>query len=48
MESGYEVEVLVVDGDSTDNTRQIGQQLGARVITESRKGYGRAYKTGFQ
>jgi|SRR5580658_2289656 glycosyltransferase involved in cell wall biosynthesis len=40
-------EVLVVDSNSTDGTASIAEANGARVITESRKGYGRAYKTGF-
>ncbi|MFB6145532.1 MAG: glycosyltransferase [Candidatus Nanohaloarchaea archaeon] len=40
-------EVLVVDGESTDGTREKAEELGARVIVEERKGYGRAYKTGF-
>ncbi len=41
------LEVLVVDGNSTDGTQQIAEGRGARVITEPRKGYGRAYRTGF-
>lgn len=41
-------EVLVVDGGSTDNTRRIARDLGARVVIERRRGYGRAYKTGFR
>lgn len=40
-------EVLVVDGVSEDGTRAIAEAEGARVIVESRLGYGRAYKTGF-
>ncbi|HYK93087.1 MAG TPA: glycosyltransferase family 2 protein [Thermoplasmata archaeon] len=40
-------EVIVVDGASTDGTAQIAEAAGARVIVESRKGYGRAYRTGF-
>jgi dolichol-phosphate hexosyltransferase len=40
-------EILVVDGASTDGTVEAAQKEGARVITESRKGYGRAYRTGF-
>ncbi len=47
-EDGFEVDVLVIDGDSTDDTRQIAKDWGARVIIEERPGYGRAYKTGFQ
>lgn len=47
-ELGYDVEVLIVDGDSTDNTRRIATESGARVILEKRKGYGRAYKTGLR
>ncbi len=42
-----EWEVLVVDGASTDGTPEIAKRLGARVIDEPRKGYGRAYRTGF-
>jgi glycosyltransferase involved in cell wall biosynthesis len=44
---GYDLEILVIDGDSTDLTREAAQKMGARVIVEKQRGYGRAYKTGF-
>jgi hypothetical protein len=44
----YEWEIIIVDGDSKDKTREIAKEKGARVIVEKRKGYGRAYKTGFE
>jgi len=40
-------EVLVVDTNSKDRTREIARSKGARIIDEPRRGYGRAYKTGF-
>ncbi|MGB6499795.1 MAG: glycosyltransferase family 2 protein [Thermoplasmata archaeon] len=40
-------EILVVDGDSRDGTGAIATAEGARVIVERRRGYGRAYRTGF-
>src|SRR5580658_6718030 len=42
-----EWEVVVVDGASTDGTPEIARKAGARVISEPRRGYGRAYQTGF-
>jgi glycosyltransferase involved in cell wall biosynthesis len=39
-------EVLVVDSDSTDGTPAVAARMGARVIRESRRGYGRACLTG--
>ena len=42
---GYQVEVLVVDSNSSDQTGQISQAKGARVITEPRRGKGRAMRT---
>jgi glycosyltransferase involved in cell wall biosynthesis len=39
-------EVIVVDSDSTDETREIAARMGARVISEPRRGYGRACLTG--
>jgi glycosyltransferase involved in cell wall biosynthesis len=44
---GYDVEILVIDGDSTDLTNNAAVEAGARVIIEKQRGYGRAYKTGF-
>jgi glycosyltransferase involved in cell wall biosynthesis len=43
-----EIEILVVDTDSKDRTREIAASLGAVVIDEPRRGYGRAYRTGFE
>ena len=45
---GWDLEIIIVDGDSRDKTREIAEQKGARVIIEPRKGYGRAYKTGLK
>jgi len=39
-------EVLVVDSNSTDGTPEIAAKLGARVLHEPRRGYGRACLTG--
>lgn len=39
-------EVVVVDNDSTDRTAEIAASMGATVIHENIRGYGRAYKTG--
>ena len=39
-------EVIVVDSNSTDGTPSIAGRAGARVINESRRGYGRACLTG--
>ncbi len=43
---GWDIEIIIVDGDSQDNTQAIANQKGAKIIIEKRKGYGRAYKTG--
>ncbi|MEN6603568.1 MAG: glycosyltransferase family 2 protein [Bryobacteraceae bacterium] len=40
-------EVIVVDNGSTDNTSKVAVSLGAKVIREEVRGYGRAYKRGF-
>ena len=39
-------EVIVVDSQSSDGTPDIASRLGARVISEARRGYGRACLTG--
>ena len=41
-------EIIIVDTNSKDRTTQIAMELGAVVIDEPRRGYGRAYKTGFE
>lgn len=53
------IEILVVDGDSTDKTRDIAEKKGARVIARTKEGfnkskngkvggYGLGYKAGFE
>lgn len=46
-ETGFSSEVVVVDGNSSDETVERAERFGARVLVESRLGYGLAYKTGF-
>lgn len=43
----HDHEVLVVDTRSRDRTVALAEERGARVIREDRRGYGRAYRTGF-
>jgi len=40
-------EVIVVDNNSTDRTSDVAAELGAKVIREEVRGYGRSYKRGF-
>jgi glycosyltransferase involved in cell wall biosynthesis len=40
-------QVIVVDNASTDRTSQVAASLGAQVIREDVRGYGRSYKRGF-
>jgi len=40
-------EVIVVDNASTDRTAEVALGLGARVIREDVRGYGRSYRRGF-
>jgi glycosyltransferase involved in cell wall biosynthesis len=46
LPSDLVTEVLVVDSNSTDGTPDIARKLGARVVHEPRRGYGRACLTG--
>lgn len=39
-------EIVVVDNNSTDRTAEVARSLGARVVPETRKGYGAAYQAG--
>src|SRR5271166_6251044 len=43
---GIVQQVLVVDIESTDGTPQIARDMGAEVVREPRRGYGRACLTG--
>lgn len=45
--AGFDVELLIIDGASRDRTVAEAEARGARAVIEPRKGYGRAYKTGF-
>jgi glycosyltransferase involved in cell wall biosynthesis len=40
-------EIIVVDNNSTDRTSDVAAHLGAKVIREEVRGYGRSYKRGF-
>ena len=44
---GFVDQVIVVDNGSTDRTSDVAHSLGAEVIREPVRGYGRSYKRGF-
>jgi glycosyltransferase involved in cell wall biosynthesis len=46
LPSGLITEVIVVDSNSNDGTAEIAASMGARVVREPRRGYGRACLTG--
>ncbi len=46
-EEGFEVDILVADGNSSDRTRQIAEEKGAIVTIEPRAGKGRAVRAQF-
>ncbi len=46
LSSDLTTEVIVVDSNSTDGTPEIAARMGARVLQEPRRGYGRACLTG--
>jgi glycosyltransferase involved in cell wall biosynthesis len=43
---GYELEILVIDNNSSDNTARVARRAGARVVFEAKKGKGNAIRTG--
>src|SRR2546430_1510014 len=44
---GFELDVLVIDNNSTDGTAEVARAAGARVIHEPRRGKGNAVRAGF-
>ncbi len=46
LPSSLVTEVIVVDSNSSDGTPDIAAKMGARVVQEARRGYGRACLTG--
>jgi glycosyltransferase involved in cell wall biosynthesis len=44
---GYELEIIVIDNNSTDRTAAVAKKAGARVIKELKQGKGNAVRTGF-
>ncbi|HKU18053.1 MAG TPA: glycosyltransferase family 2 protein [Candidatus Saccharimonadales bacterium] len=44
---GYELDILVIDNNSTDDTAAIARAAGARVLHEPKKGKGNAVRAAF-
>jgi dolichol-phosphate hexosyltransferase len=48
IDAGYQVDIMVVDGISTDQTVTIAREKGARVLIETRRGKARAIRTALE
>jgi glycosyltransferase involved in cell wall biosynthesis len=48
LKNGFETAVYVIDGQSTDNTREIAVEKGAQLIVEEQEGKGAAIQTAFK
>ncbi len=48
MEQGYETEVLVIDGHSTDQTPSVATEFGVRFLAQEGTGKGSALRHGFR
>jgi glycosyltransferase involved in cell wall biosynthesis len=44
----YPKEIIVIDGDSTDGTKEIVKDTNCKLIIEPRRGYGNALRTGIK
>jgi glycosyltransferase involved in cell wall biosynthesis len=47
-ELAYPKEIIIVDGDSTDGTKEIVKDTDCKLVIEHRRGYGLALRTGFK
>jgi glycosyltransferase involved in cell wall biosynthesis len=45
---GYRTDIVVIDNNSTDKTREIALSRNAKVIHEAKKGKGHAIRAGLQ
>lgn len=45
--AGFELDVIVIDNNSSDKTAEVARSLGATVIHEPKQGKGNAIRTGF-
>lgn len=46
--NGVEGEIIVSDNGSTDHSREVASQFGARIVSVESKGYGNALRGGFE
>jgi glycosyltransferase involved in cell wall biosynthesis len=44
---GFDLEIVVIDNNSSDDTARVAAEAGARVITEKKQGKGNAIRSGF-
>jgi dolichol-phosphate mannosyltransferase len=47
MKKGYDINIMVVDGNSTDNTPEIALEKGVRLIKQKGRGKGLGMRTAF-